>query len=242
MLSTRDRILDTALELFSHQGYHAVSVRALAKALGFTEAALYKHFPSKRAVFEALVARQQQWTLEAMAHVEAEAMPKAGAETNAEAGNQEHAGPNYPAGTQYPKGMYEDLDHQAFVELGMRFFVDLMMRPEVMAFWRMVIIEQYHDPEMSALYRRELVAAPRQYQTHLFSQLIARGHMEPYPPELLARAFFSPALLIYFELLGGHTDEKTALEALEAHFRHFRSVYSLPKEDRNNLLKEDRHG
>lgn len=235
MLNTRDRILDTALELFSHQGYHAVSVRALAKALGFTEAALYKHFPSKRAVFEALVTRQQQWTLEAMAQVEAQATPKAEAGSEpgagAGAGNQEPAGPQYPVDTQHPVGMYEDLDHQAFVDLGMRFFVDLLMRPEVMAFWRMVMIEQYHDPEMAAIYRQELVDGPRQYQTHLFSQLIARGHMEPYYPELLARAFFSPALQIYFELLGGHTDEKTALEALEAHFRHFRSVYSLPKED-----------
>jgi AcrR family transcriptional regulator len=46
-LSTRREILDTALQLFTVQGYDATSLRQIADRLGFTKAALYYHFPAK---------------------------------------------------------------------------------------------------------------------------------------------------------------------------------------------------
>jgi AcrR family transcriptional regulator len=45
--STRDRILDIALELFSEQGYDKTSLRDIAERLGTTKAALYYHFARK---------------------------------------------------------------------------------------------------------------------------------------------------------------------------------------------------
>jgi AcrR family transcriptional regulator len=51
---TRRRILAAALRLFSREGFHGTSVRALARAVDLTEAAIYYHFPSKRAIVRAL--------------------------------------------------------------------------------------------------------------------------------------------------------------------------------------------
>jgi AcrR family transcriptional regulator len=45
--STRERILDIALELFTEQGYEATSLRDIAERLGTTKAALYYHFARK---------------------------------------------------------------------------------------------------------------------------------------------------------------------------------------------------
>jgi AcrR family transcriptional regulator len=45
--STRERILDVALDLFVEQGYEATSLRQIAEVMGFTKAALYYHFASK---------------------------------------------------------------------------------------------------------------------------------------------------------------------------------------------------
>ena len=45
--STRERILDIALELFTEQGYDKTSLRDIADRLGTTKAALYYHFKSK---------------------------------------------------------------------------------------------------------------------------------------------------------------------------------------------------
>jgi AcrR family transcriptional regulator len=51
---TRRRILGAALRLFSRNGFHGTSIRGLAGSVGLTEAAIYYHFPSKRAIVKAL--------------------------------------------------------------------------------------------------------------------------------------------------------------------------------------------
>jgi AcrR family transcriptional regulator len=52
---TRDRIVDAALRLFAERGYRGTSVGEIEAAAGLSprSGALYKHFPSKRAVLEA---------------------------------------------------------------------------------------------------------------------------------------------------------------------------------------------
>ena len=45
--STRERILDIALELFSERGYDKTSLRDIAERLGTTKVALYYHFARK---------------------------------------------------------------------------------------------------------------------------------------------------------------------------------------------------
>jgi AcrR family transcriptional regulator len=52
--STRERILDVALDLFIDQGYDKTSLREIADRLGFTKAALYYHFERKEDILLAL--------------------------------------------------------------------------------------------------------------------------------------------------------------------------------------------
>ena len=53
--STRDRILEAALDLFARHGFAGTSVRQLARAVGLRESSLYNHFASKEAIYHALV-------------------------------------------------------------------------------------------------------------------------------------------------------------------------------------------
>jgi AcrR family transcriptional regulator len=50
--STKYKIVDAALDLFSRKGYSAVSVRELTKAVGIKESSLYNHFKSKEEILE----------------------------------------------------------------------------------------------------------------------------------------------------------------------------------------------
>jgi AcrR family transcriptional regulator len=52
--STRDRIVEAALRLFSERGTASVSVRDLAEAAGVTVPGLYYHFASKAEVIQAV--------------------------------------------------------------------------------------------------------------------------------------------------------------------------------------------
>ena len=53
-VTTRERILDTALDLFARKGYAETSLREIAAELGFSKAAIYYHFESKRDILAAL--------------------------------------------------------------------------------------------------------------------------------------------------------------------------------------------
>ncbi len=52
----RASILAVAKVLFSDKGYHGVSVDEIAVRLGVSPAVLYQHFPSKEALYEAVLA------------------------------------------------------------------------------------------------------------------------------------------------------------------------------------------
>jgi AcrR family transcriptional regulator len=54
---TREVILDTAERLFSARGVDGVAVRDLAAEMGITASSLYNHFPSKQALYDAVIER-----------------------------------------------------------------------------------------------------------------------------------------------------------------------------------------
>jgi AcrR family transcriptional regulator len=57
-VDVREELLDTAEELFGTAGVEVVSLRAVAREAGVAPAALTHHFPSKRALVEAVVLRR----------------------------------------------------------------------------------------------------------------------------------------------------------------------------------------
>ena len=65
---TRDRILETALRLYSERGTARVSMRELADAAGVTVPGLYYHFASKAELIQALYASRGFGRNEDVAH------------------------------------------------------------------------------------------------------------------------------------------------------------------------------
>jgi AcrR family transcriptional regulator len=68
--STRERILDIALELFVEQGYDKTSLRDIATRLGTTKAALYYHFERKEDILLELHLRLHALGREALEQLE----------------------------------------------------------------------------------------------------------------------------------------------------------------------------
>jgi AcrR family transcriptional regulator len=54
-LDTKTRLQQAALRLFAQHGYAGTSIRAIASAVGLSESVLYAHFPSKQAIFDAVL-------------------------------------------------------------------------------------------------------------------------------------------------------------------------------------------
>ena len=61
----RAAIVDAAERLFLDRGYAATSMAAISEAAGGSKQSLYHHFPSKAALFAAIMAGQDDTELEA---------------------------------------------------------------------------------------------------------------------------------------------------------------------------------
>jgi len=65
--TTKERILDVALDLFVEHGFDGTSLRQIAEQLGMTKAALYYHFESKEDILMALHMRLHDFGRELLA-------------------------------------------------------------------------------------------------------------------------------------------------------------------------------
>jgi AcrR family transcriptional regulator len=138
--TTKERILSAALELFAREGYEAVGVARIAQAVGIKAPSLYKHFASKRAVFEAILRRMEELDAEAAAACSLPLAPP-GADPAA-----------------YARAAVPDL--VAFAKRQFRFWT---RDPFASAFRRMVTVEQHRSEEMAALYQGCFGTGPLDY-------------------------------------------------------------------------------
>lgn len=67
MESTKQRILDMALDLFSKKGFSAVSIRDICTRVKIKESSIYYHFKNKQAILDELVCQFQDKATSMMA-------------------------------------------------------------------------------------------------------------------------------------------------------------------------------
>ncbi len=66
--ATRDRLIEAGRDAFGERGYDATSVAEILDAAGVAKGALYHHFDTKAALFDAVLDRVVQEIAEAAAH------------------------------------------------------------------------------------------------------------------------------------------------------------------------------
>ena len=171
--STRQAILDSALELFAARGYDAVSVGEIAKAVGIKAPSLYNYFPGKQAIFDAIVestaAQYEADTDRIDIHVQ-------------------NAAQDIPAFTEITEDVLFEKVRQVF---------EYSLHNEAISrFRRMMTIEQFRSPELAALYSRRYVERLLAYHAGIFRALIAAGEIRIGEPDTLAMLYVAPVLTL----------------------------------------------
>lgn len=189
---TKGRILSAALELFSKRGYEAVTVEQIAQAVGIKAPSLYKHFKSKRDIFDSIVCRMEQ--TDALRAREF-GLPEAAADEMAEE--------------------YRQASMRQLIDFSKAQFTYWTEDDFSSNFRKLLTLEQYRDPDMQKLYQQYLSAGPLGYVADLFKS----WHIDA--PEQKATEFFAPMFLMY-SLYDGGIAKKTLEQALNAHFDGFR--------------------
>lgn len=199
---TRMRIIQEALRLFAVRGYDGVSVRDIAREVGVKESSLYKHFPSKQAIFEGIIGE----------------IPKRYEEMAEQLG----IGANDPAQLA---DRFADMPEEALLALGERLFLFLSKDEFTALFRKMLTIAQYSHPLAREVYRRLYLEGGIEFQSRLFAELMARGAFIEADPGSMAAQFYSPILLLLAWCDLHPAGEAAALESLRSHIRQFNAVY-----------------
>ena len=199
---TKERILETALELFAQNGYLGTSMNDIAGRLGFTKAALYKHYTSKQEILDRIVERMNEMDYE---RAESYEMPE-GNLTEIVAAYQKTPIEKVRA---YSKAQFLHWTEEEFSS----------------RFRKMLTLEQYRDPEMAQLYQKYLATGPVDYMAAIFRGLTDSEEAAQH----LALEFYGPMFLLYSVSDSG-AEQEQVLSLLDAHIDRFihqmESVYS----------------
>ena len=180
MGNRKKEILIVALHLFARDGYEAVSVSQIAGELDMTKGALYRHYKSKRDIFDSIVKRMEQQDSEQARENEAP-------EESIEKTPEEYQNVSFDDFVEYSKSMFEYWTEDDFAS----------------SFRKMLTIEQFRSEEMQNLYQQYLVSGPAEYVKDLFK------NMEIKNPEEEAVKFYAN-MFFYYSVYDGATDKTKA--------------------------------
>lgn len=192
-INTKEKILQSALKLFSRNGYEAVSMKDIADSLSLTKAAIYKHYASKRDIFDQIVLRMESDDA------------RRAAQYGVPAGAPEREPEAYRAAQL---GRLADFTRAQF-----GYWTE---NPFACRFRRMLTLEQYRGAEMSALYQQYLCGGPLGYTADIFEALLGDAEAA----RQAALDFYAPVFLLYSLYDGGRGAAKPAA-LLDAHIRRF---------------------
>ena len=182
MGNRKEEILIVALHLFARDGYEAVSVSQIAGELDMTKGALYRHYKSKRDIFDCIVQRMEQQDGEQATEYD---MPQEDKE-------------NMPE-------KYETVSLGDFVEYSKSMFEYWTENDFASSFRKMLTIEQFRSEEMQKLYQQYLVAGPASYVKDLFESIGIVNAKDK-------AARFYAAMYFYYSIYDGAADKERVKE------------------------------
>lgn len=196
--NTKYEILEASLELFSVQGFEATSISQIADAVGIRKASLYSHFENKQAILDALVKEV----------LEQYAVHSIFARTDWEKDTD-----NLPltpdAAVQMIQGQIRYILHD----------------PNISKARKMLVIEQFRNPELAKLQTKQNYSDVLGYFTGLIKQLIRQGVLTENDPEIMAAQLCLP-ITVWINLCDREPErEPEVMEMVSKHIRQFFRVY-----------------
>ena len=200
--NTKQEILEAALELFSVQGFEATSISQIANAVGIRKASLYSHFENKQAILDALV----QEVLEQYG---------------------EHS---LFARADWEKDVSDlPLTPDAAVQMIQGQIRYLLHDPAISRARKMLVIEQFRNPELAKLQTKQNYSDVLRYFTGLIQQLIRQGVLAEDDLDIMAAQFCLP-ISVWINLCDREPErEAEVMEIVSKHIRQFFRLYQRPE-------------
>ena len=196
--NTKQEILEASLELFSVQGFEATSISQIAGAVGIRKASLYSHFESKQAILDAIVK---------------DVLEQYGEHSIFARANWEKDADNLP------------LTADGAVKMVQGQIRYILHDPAISRARKMLVIEQFQNPELAKLQTKQNYSDVLGYFTGLIKRLIQEGILAEDDPQIMASQLCLP-ISVWINLCDREPERETeVMELVSRHIRQFFRLY-----------------
>ena len=196
--NTKERILKSALKLFSEYGYESVSVEQIAAAVGIKAPSLYNHYKSKKAIFDAILEESTERY------------------NNFAKNLSVHIG---DASKDF--SVFDNVSEKFLSDTVKKIFLYSLHDEAISQSRKMMTIEQFRSPELAAAYTKRYVKRLVDYHSEIFCALIKTGEIKPEDPDSLALLYISPVITLIGICDREPDMEAECLDMLDKHIKLF---------------------
>ncbi len=178
-LTTRERILDVAIDLISKRGYESVSIREIAREVGIRESSIYNHFKSKDEILDTII----EYFI----------------------GELSRSNPIEPS----MDAMLAEHGPEGFMNIAARAYLQSINRPRIAKIWRIITIELYRNEKVRKFFGTTMVQVPIAAWEQTFGRMMELGYIKKCDTGVLAREFFYYCVYILFDYFVINFNEST---------------------------------
>ncbi|MGN1033680.1 MAG: TetR/AcrR family transcriptional regulator, partial [Intestinibacter sp.] len=160
-MKTKEKILFEALELFSNNGFEAVSMRDIGAKVGIRESSIYKHYSSKQGILDAIVKRAMEEIDNILVELDV---------------------PNPNVNTSVSR--YVDMKFEDIAALCTDMILKQRKNEIVAKFRKLLTIEQYRNEELRRIYIEVFMERQLKYNEKIFEFLLKLGVVEGDSPKI----------------------------------------------------------
>lgn len=200
-MNTKEMILNEALKQFSEKGYAGTSMSDIAKPLGISKAALYKHFKNKQQIFDLIIEeahKKYDPLLDSLfMHF-----------TTGKTGEEDVAA-------------YAGITAEKLRDRVLKLVSFTMKDPYSKQVRHMLTLSQFQSRELGAMYTQRYVETMLEHDEKLFEELMKQGLIKKDDPKQTALYFYAPVIM-YMGIWDREPErEDECIAAIGRHVDHF---------------------
>lgn len=181
-MSTKEKIFDVALDLFSKKGYDSVSLREIAEEVGIKKSSIYSHYPSKEAILISIF----EYFTDLFEYDELLNSKELVLATDNE------------ILTQNP---------EMFYHIGSEAIKEMFSNERNLKIWKLIFIQMHYNEKIRVFFQNEILLKPLLFWEEFFTILKEKEIIrKDCNPKLLAKEYYSYPIYLLLEICAKYED------------------------------------
>lgn len=168
-VSTKELIMDAAIDLFAKWGYDKVSIREIAREVGIRESSIYNHYKGKEELMDTII----NYFITELSRMDPNEMPM--------------------------EALLEQFGAEGFMNMGAQAYLQRINTPRIAKIWRIISIELFRNDKVRTFFKSTMVEMPVAAWEQTFRRMMELGYIRQCDTRMLAQEFFYHCIYLFFD-------------------------------------------